>query len=106
MTYASHRHVIKAADYVVLDPNAAGVYALLGPSWDDDGHGKVSSRPDDLVPIWLARNGFQLGPQIGPAIINKPEKERWTLHRVYSSQPRSGQPSPADSKPLRPGTDD
>jgi len=81
LTYVGHRTALRASNDAAVDPSVA-IYALIGPSWDEDGKGKVSLHEDTMVPRWVAEHGCTLGPQIGPAIQNRPEKCSWTLHRV------------------------
>lgn len=84
LSYVGHRTAQKATNEAAIDPSVA-VYALIGPSWDEDGRGKVSLHEDTMVPTWVAEHGCTLGPQIGPAIQNPPERCAWTLHRVIIS---------------------
>jgi hypothetical protein len=102
LTFLSHRNTIKATDEVAVDPRTTPVYALVGPSWRDETRGKGDSRLDDTVAAWAIARGYRLGPQIGPAIQHKPERQQWTLHRI-EVDPSSTVVPPAISPAVRPG---
>jgi len=93
LTYVGHRTALRASNDAAVDPDVP-IYALIGPSWDEDGKGKVSLHEDTMVPTWIFDHGCTLGPQIGPAIQNRPEKCAWTLYRVIIG-PDSKIPPPA-----------
>jgi hypothetical protein len=95
LTYVGHRTALKAADQVALDPSTTAVFALIGPSWDEEPRGKGQPRLDETVEAWVLGRGYRLGPQIGAAILHKPERFPWTLHRIEATSTPGAPTTPA-----------
>jgi len=79
IAYVSRRNTFKPNDPKAPDLAAATVFALVGPSWDE---GRSAGPAMPGVQAWVEQRGYALGPQVGPSIQHRPEKEPWRLYRV------------------------